>query len=354
MIIYILSSCSYYSRPSIPYNKVPYNVQPQKITQEDTIPDTDTHRIARAAQHIIPSVVGISTLRAVRESIFEEATTISGVGSGVIVHEDGYILTNDHVVDGQYSHITVIFKDGSELKGRTLWSDPTLDLAVVKVDGENLPVAKLGDSERLVVGEPAIAIGTPLGLQFQHTVTSGIISALNRTIEVPTDRGQNIMEDLIQTDASINPGNSGGPLINIAGEVIGINTVKVTSAEGMGFAIPIDVAKPIISHFVKEGSFTTPYIGVIGFDRETAKFYKKSGTIDEGVYVIDIDTNGPAYSAGIQIDDVITNIGGNKIVNMLDLRKAIYSYRVGDTVRIDVRRRGRSHTFYVILGTKPI
>ena len=173
-------------------------------------------------------------------------------------------------------------------------------------------------------------------------------------MEIPTERGQNVMEDLIQTDASINPGNSGGPLINIAGEVVGINTVKVTSAEGIGFAIPIDVAKPIIGHFIEEGFFVTPYMGVIGFDRETAKFYKKTGVLEEGVYVIYIDDNGPAYKGEIRTGDIITKIGDAKISNMLDLRKVIYSYKVGDRIPIEVFREGRAYNFHIILDEKPI
>jgi len=345
-----LVSCTYYSPPNIPYNNLQNQVQPQQI---EKLSDLDTYRIANAAQQVIPSVVGISTIRTIKETPFEEATTIEGVGSGVVVHSDGYILTNDHVVDGSTHNITVVIEDGSEFAGEVLWSDPILDLAVVKVDSEDLPAVTLGDSESLVVGEPAIAIGTPLGLQFQHTVTSGIISALNRTVEIPTERGENVMEDLIQTDASINPGNSGGPLINIVGEVVGINTVKVTSAEGMGFAIPIDVAKPIIDHFIEEGFFVTPYIGVIGFDRETAKFYKKAGAVEEGVYVAYVDANGPAFKGGIRTGDIITKIGDTKISKMLDLRKAIYSNKVNDKIAVEVFKNGKIHTFNITLEKRP-
>ena len=200
----------------------------------------------------------------------------------------------------------------------------------------------------------AIAIGTPLGLQFKHTVTSGIISALNRTVKVPTERGQNYMEDLIQTDASINPGNSGGPLINANGEVVGINTIKVTSAEGIGFAIPIEVAKPVIRHFIEEGEFVTPYIGIVGFDKEIARYYKQEKDIQEGVYVVDIDERGPAYKAGIRVDDIITRVGDIKVTKMLELRSAIYSYKVGDRVGIRFIRRGKEHVVEMVLGKKPI
>lgn len=360
MVISILCSCcTYYRSPSVPHTKLPNDgslddSEPQRLSDERTLLDKELYRIARVAQDIIPSVVGISTFTVVGESIFEGAEAIEGVGSGVIVHESGYILTNDHVVGGKPNDITVIFADGSELEGETLWSDPTLDLAVVKVDGQSLPAAQLGDSDRLIVGEPAIAIGTPLGLQFQHTVTSGIISALNRTIEIPTELGENFMEDLIQTDASINLGNSGGPLIDIEGNVVGINTVKISSAEGIGFAIPIDVAKPIIRHFIEEGSFVTPYIGVVGFDREIAKFRNRRKAIDRGVYVIDIDERGPAFKAGIRRDDIITRIENADVTNMLGLRKAMYEYKVGDIIRIEVLREDEKHIFYVELEKKPV
>jgi len=276
---------------------------------------------------------------------------VEGVGSGVIVHSKGYILTNDHVAGGA-DEIRVILHDGKELEGEVKWTDPTLDLAIVKVEGDDLPEARLGESERLLVGEPVIAIGTPLGLQFQHTVTAGIISALDRTVQVPTELGENFMEDLIQTDASINPGNSGGPLINLSGEVIGINTVKVTSAEGIGFAIPIDVAKPIINHFVEDEEFVTPYIGIVGFDKAMASYYKRDGRLEDGVYVVDIDPRGPAYKAGIRVDDVITRINDRRVTKMLGLRTAIYSYHVGDTVRVTVIRAGQEKTFDMTLEEK--
>lgn len=310
--------------------------------------------VAEVAHNIIPAVVGISTLEIARESMWGEPIALQGVGSGVVVHSDGYILTNDHVAGGNPSNISVIFRNGEELEGVTLWSDPTLDLAMVKVDARDLPWAPLGSSEDLIIGETAIAVGTPLGLQFKHTVTSGIISALNRTVKVPTNLGENFMEDLIQTDASINPGNSGGPLVNIRGEVIGINTIKVTSAEAIGFAIPIDVAKPIIRHFVEEGSFVTPYIGIVGFDGEMATYYNRNSSIDEGIYVVELDSRGPAYKAGIRIEDIITMVGDQRVNKMLDLRKTIYSYRVGQNVDIRIIRGGQELIVTMTLVEKPV
>lgn len=356
----LLSACGTYRRPSEPnetknqikydYNKN-YYVDRTKQVRDDANNNTS---IAQVVGDVVPSVVGISTIETKQDSMFDANKVVQGVGSGVIVHSDGYILTNDHVAGRNPTSLTVILKNGDELEGKTMWSDPTLDLAVVKVNAKNLPVARIGDSEELIVGETAIAIGTPLGLQFQHTVTSGIISALGRTIQVPTERGENFMEDLIQTDASINPGNSGGPLINSKGEVVGINTVKVTSAEGIGFAIPIDVAKPIISHFIEEGEFITPYIGVVGFDREIASYYKQDKNINDGVYLVNIDPRGPAYKAGVRIDDIITHIGGKKIDNMLQLRKTIYAYKVGSKVKVRIIRNGQQRDVVISLDYKPV
>jgi S1-C subfamily serine protease len=356
-VMLLTSACGWGS--SITPKEQEYNYQKEGQEESRPVPIQQEYAgnqpsISQVVKKVSPSVVGISTLHTSRSTLWDGKQVIEGVGSGVIVHHTGYILTNDHVVGGNAARITVILQNGDELEGRTLWSDPTLDLAIVKVDAVNLPAATLGDSQQLEVGDIAIAIGTPLGLQFQHTVTSGIISALNRTVQVPTERGQNFMEDLIQTDASINPGNSGGPLINIRGEVVGINTIKVTSAEGIGFAIPVDVAKPVIQHFIQEGHFVTPYIGIVGLDKEIARYYKQDKDIQEGVYVVDIDERGPAYKAGVRIDDIITRVGDKKVTKMLDLRSAIYSYKVGDKVSIEIIRRGNKHTVTMILQRKPI
>lgn len=363
-ILWLISACTWdwYASPEekYDYEERQKEFSQQKITQQQLTTDfsqqkgaADTASIPQVVKKVIPSVVGISTVHTSRTTLLDGAEVIEGVGAGVIVHPTGYILTNDHVAGDNPTRITVILQNGDELEGRTLWSDPTLDLAIVKVEAENLPAATLGDSDQLEVGETAIAIGTPLGLQFQHTVTAGIISALNRTVQVPTERGQNFMEDLIQTDASINPGNSGGPLVNMKGEVVGINTIKVTSAEGIGFAIPINVAKPVIEHFVNEGSFVTPYIGIVGFDREIARYLKQDNNIQEGVYVMDIDERGPAYKAGVRVDDIIIRVGNKKVTKMLDLRSAIYSYKVGDKVSIEFIRGGKRQTVTMVLHSKP-
>lgn len=326
--------------------------KPQQITLDiETRGTAVSEAVAKSAT---PGVVGISVLRPGRESIFrKDGYQEWGVGSGVIVSSNGYILTNHHVAGGRSERIIVSLADGRNVDGITKWSDPVLDLAVVKVNLEGLPTIPLGDSSKLSVGEPAIAIGNPLGLQFQRTVTSGIISALNRTIQIETEEGINYMEDLIQTDASINPGNSGGPLLNAKGEVIGINTIKVTSAEAMGFAIPINVTIPIIKRFIKDGEFREPYLGIFAYDREVAPFVDgKLSQLKQGIYVAHIDENGPAYKSGIRLGCVMTHVDGRPVNTMMQLREILYSKKPGDTIKVTHVSNGKTNEVTIKLGKK--
>jgi S1-C subfamily serine protease len=285
-----------------------------------------------AAGKVMPSVVGITTTMVERDAYFR-SKKVQGVGSGVIVDPAGYILTNNHVAGTGATNIVVSLIDGRTASGRTVWADPTLDLAVVKIDTtDNLTVASLGDSKQLLVGQEAVAIGNPLGLRFQRSVTAGIVSALNRTIEV--DDGV-YMDDLIQTDASINPGNSGGPLIDRNGNVIGINTIKVVTAEGMGFAIPINVAKPIIRNVIDKGNYKTPIFGAVGFDRELASFVDKN--VNCGIYVSKVMKNTPAERAGLKAGDVILNFNNTEMNTMVDLKEMFYSLGSGKEMSLKVK-----------------
>jgi len=307
------------------------------------------------AKKATAGVVGIMVERVSESNLFKSNNdTEIGMGSGVVVSEDGYILTNNHVAGGKSRRIIVSFADGRNVDGVVVWADPVLDLAVVKVNLTGLIPLALGDATKLAVGEPAIAIGNPLGLEFQRTVTSGIISALNRTIRIETENGVNYMEDLIQTDASINPGNSGGPLLNSRAEVIGINTVKVSSAEAMGFAIPINIAKPIIEKLVTTGEFTEPYLGFFAYDKEVLKYMFGDEAIQMGLYVAHVDPNGPAYRAGIREGCLIKQVDGIDITTMLQLRTYIYSKNPGDTVNITHMMHGsdRLVTTQAVLGKK--
>lgn len=300
----------------------------------------------------IKGVVGISVLKVDNKVLFGNNTKTWGIGSGVVVSNDGYILTNKHVASDNSKNMIVTFWDGTEREGTRIWSNDVLDLAIVKVDADNLDYLKLGDSNLLKVGETSVAIGNPLGFQFQRTVTAGIISALNRTIKIDTDDGENYMEDLIQTDASINPGNSGGPLLNKKGEVIGINTVKVESAEGIGFAIPINVATPIINRLVNDGKFDEPYLGVFAYDREIIPYMTNNLKLDEGIIVVDLDKNGPAYKSGLKEGVIIISLDNNKVNTMLSLRSYLYTKKPNDIVNITYRENGQIKNVSVKLDKK--
>lgn len=286
----------------------------------------------------MPSVVGITTTT-VENNIFAIPTQSQGVGTGVIVDSNGYILTNSHVVsDGKAVDVNVLFNDGSTSKGKVLWNDPSLDLAMVKADKTNLTPAELGDSDKVRTGDISIAIGNPLGLEFQKSVTQGIISGLDRTIKT---ENSNNMTGLMQTDASINPGNSGGPLLNEKGQVIGINTAKASQAEGLGFAIPINTAKPIVEQIINTGKFDKVTLGITGVD--VALFEARMRTdiqAEDGVYIIEVLNGTSAEKAGIRQGDVIVKVGNENVGTMSDLNKELYKYSKGDKVQITIDRNG--------------
>ena len=268
-----------------------------------------------------------------------------GSGSGVIISDDGYIVTNNHVIEGA-TEIVVILNAGEEYKAKLVGSDSKTDLAVLKIDAEALTYAKLGTSSELRVGETAIAIGNPLGQEFAGTTTQGIISGLNRTITI-----DNKTMNLIQTDAAINPGNSGGALCNEHGEVIGINTAKISSSqyEGLGFAIPIDDAKPIIEDLIANGYVTgTPVIGIGG--RAVTEQDAKAYNLKVGVYVSSMTADSPAYMAGIKIGDIITECEGKKIETVEDLNEIKNKHKVGDTLKMKVYRQGETVNITLVLG----
>ncbi|MFZ5967120.1 MAG: serine protease HtrA [Bacillota bacterium] len=333
----------------IPY---PQDYFGNDVKQTINVESQDTAFLVSAvAQKAMSSVVGITT-ESIQQDFFFGARKSSGVGTGVVVDSRGYILTNSHVVNnGDVEEVNVLFEDGTKKSAKILWNDSRLDLAVIKVDGVNVKAADLGDSDKLEVGEVAVAIGNPLGLQFERTVTSGIISGLNRSIAV--DQSDTI-EGLIQTDASINPGNSGGPLLNAKGEVIGINTAKIQSGEGLGFAIPINIAKPIVDQFIEKGEFSKVYMGIKGVDVDV--FEKTVGTdldIDKGVYIAEISKNSPASKADLRSGDVIVAMGDKEIDTMGQLLRQLYQYRPGDSVDLKIIRNGEKMTIKIKLESTP-
>ncbi|WHH59593.1 trypsin-like peptidase domain-containing protein [Petroclostridium sp. X23] len=294
------------------------------------------------AKKVGPAVVGI--INRVQTQGFIRETVEQGSGSGIIMSPDGYIITNNHVIEGA-TEVTVILNTGKKYEARLIGKDAKTDLAVIKIDAEDLHYAQLGDSSKLQVGELAVAIGNPLGQEFAGSVTTGVISALNRTIKV-----EDKTMTLIQTDAAINPGNSGGALVNSYGKVIGINTIKMsaTGVEGIGFAIPANEAKPIIEELIQHGYVTgRPLIGISG--RNVTEDIAKMYDLPVGVYVDQVAQNSGAGKAGIQPGDVIVKFNGKTIKTMDELNQEKENFKAGDIVEIEVRRDMKAMTFEVEL-----
>lgn len=309
--------------------------------------------ISEVIQNVSSCVVGISKLKDNGNSVFlKDGITKLGLGTGVIVSEDGYILTNEHVSGAKYSNCYVTLENGKNYTGNVVWSDSDLDLSIVKINVKGLAYATLGDSDKVKVGEKVYAIGNPLGFEFQRTVTSGIISALNRTIKIEEEGKSAYMEDLIQTDATINPGNSGGPLINVEGEVIGINSVKITTAEGIGFASSINIIKPILKSYEQTENFDEASIGIYAYDKEVIPYLESNLKLENGIYVIETKPNGAASNWGVKANDIITKIDGINLNKMTDLRSYIYTKKPGDEVTLNLNRKGANITVKVILGRK--
>jgi len=317
---------------------------------------SESSAIIAAVQTVGPSVVMIVTQETGGES----------VGSGIVYDSSGWILTNKHVLAGATS-IDVRLKDGRDFKGTFYGNDTLTDLAILKIDGASgLTPAPMGDSSTLQVGELAIAIGSPLGIDYPNSVTSGIVSALGREITVGSDAtstGTNL-HGLIQTDAAINPGNSGGPLVDASGRVIGINTALAGSAEGIGFAIPINTAKPIMQQALAGEKLSRPFIGIsyVAIDRGLAA---KSGLpLDHGAWIHAEDQNGnsinavvaggPAEKAGIKTDDIVTSIEGQSIDATHPLEDILVQYAPGRTISVELYRGGNYMTIRLTLGTRPI
>ena len=322
--------------------------QLQEPAKSEAISDARNTAVVQAAKKVGPAVVGITT-KVYNRDIFNRKVLVGeGVGSGIIFDKSGYIATNNHVV-GTAKTVIVSLADGQSTEGTVVGRDEKTDLAVVKINVENLPVAEFGDSDSLQVGETAIAIGNPLGLEFQGTVTAGVISSLNRTIGV---EGEGMK--LIQTDAAINPGNSGGALVDADGKVIGINSAKISKegVEGLGFAIPINTARPILESLIKNGKVSRPYLGFYGLDKKMAARFGMKLDVS-GVYVYKVIAGGPLDQAGLRHGDVITQVGDTTIEAFTDLQDALSKARPGDTVTVTFDRNGSSQSANVVLQEAP-
>lgn len=312
---------------------------------ENNYSSSTVEKIAKKAG---PSIVGIKiTLQSSNQNLFRDYgfdfnQPQSAEGSGIIISSEGYILTNYHVVKAADTKINndsntiveVYLSDNRQAKAKFIGGDQETDLAVIQIDLDNLPTATLGDSSKLKVGELAVAIGNPLGLEYAGTVTTGVISALNREV----DSELNSLK-LIQTDAAINPGNSGGALLNSNGEVIGINSIKIaqTGLEGLGFAIPINDAKPVVEQLIKYGKVKgRPFIGITG--EEITEIIAETYNLDVGILVRSILNDSGAEKAGIKRGDIIVELAGKKVKTMSELNEVKKEYKAGDTVNIKVKR----------------
>lgn len=317
--------------------------------------EENSKNVADVIEETSRKVVGISKLKNTGNSILSKSTESElGLGTGIIVTDNGYILSNEHVTGNKYSKCYITMENGNNYDGTVVWSDSDLDLSITKVNAKNLEHVSLGDSSKIRVGETVYAIGNPIGYEFRRTVTSGIISAKNRTIKIEETNKSSYMTDLIQTDATINPGNSGGPLIYPNGEVIGINTVKISSAEGIGFAIPINIVKPIIESFKKQETFEEATIGIYAYDKEVMPYLDSNYKInfDKGIYVAQIAKNGPSDNTELKEGDIITSIDNNNLNTMNDLRQYIYTKKPNDEVTLNIRRGKISRQVKIVLGKK--
>ena len=275
--------------------------------------------------------------------------TDSGAGSGWIIRQDGFIVTNNHVVAGAKT-ITITLDDDRTFPAQTVRTDPLTDLAIVKIDAQNLPAASIGDSDRLMLGEQVAAIGNSLGLGI--SMKGGWVSRLG--VSIPASGGQTL-GDLIETDAAINPGNSGGPLVNMAGEVIGITSAKISvvGVEGMGYAISINKAVPIINQLIQNGYVIRPYLGVSLSDVNPTVVWWYELAVDRGAFVTYVAADSPAGKADIQSEDVITEWNGNEIATADDLIQAIHSSQIGQEVKIVFWRGDTENTTYATLVKNP-
>jgi len=307
----------------------------------------DEKNVLDILEKVSKSVVNISTIKLVHY-MFYQAIPVKGLGSGTIIDSKGYILTNNHVVGGA-EKIGVTLWNGEIIEGKIVGSCAVHDTAVVRVDKKDLSAAEFGDSDKLRVGQRVYAIGNPLGLAGGPTVTSGVISAVKRTIESQSG----LIENLVQTDAAINPGNSGGPLVDLEGKVVAINTAIIPFAQGIGFAIPINSAKKCTGEIIRTGVFARPWLGIVGLSitEELAGYYDLP--VDSGVLVTKIADDSPADRAGIAAGDIILRMDRGAIYSIEDLLSEIHNRKIGDKVRIAVFRRGREQTFEVILSKMP-
>mgnify|MGYP001352711074 CR=1 FL=1 len=342
---------------------IPGNKQGNKAESSYSFPQTEQKKVeelpairntavVQAVKEVGPAVVGITT-RVYDKDIFNRRVAVGqSVGSGVIFDKNGYIVTNNHVVSGS-KEVNVSLSNGQTVPGKVVGTDASTDLAVVKIDGsDSLPVAGLwgfgGPSDALQIGETAIAIGNPLGLEFQGTVTVGVISALNRSLDDIDQRFK-----LIQTDAAINPGNSGGALVTADGKAVGINSAKISKEgiEGMGFAIPINQAKGVIEQLIANGKVVRAYLGVYAADKDIAARYGYQWDHESGILVMKVAKNSPLSLTDVRVGDYILSIDGKTVDTVKGMREIIDAHKPGDKISLQYEHNGRSETTEILLSS---
>jgi serine protease Do len=305
-------------------------------------------QVTGAVEKLSESVVGIDSTKLTRDNRFG-LVPIEGQGSGVIIDPRGTIVTNHHVIDDA-SKVQVHLKDGRTLVGEVIGSDRATDIALVRVNAENLPFATLGDSESLRVGQFVLAIGNALGLPGAPTVSLGVISALGR----PLPGTDFVLEGLVQTDAAINPGNSGGPLADLEGRVIGINTAMIPFAQGVGFAIPSGTIRTIIDQISKHGRVVRPWLGISGLDVNPSVARRFGLSVESGVLLAEVMRDSPAHTAGLREGDIVVGIGANKVERMKGLVTALSRFAIGERVTMSFVRTGTTYEADLRLAEAPV
>ena len=306
--------------------------------------DAGSSLVPRIVARALPAVVSITT-RQIGYDQFNQPASTRGLGSGFLLDRSGHVLTNNHVVEGA-EEIKVALTDGRVFRAALVGADRFTDLAVLKIEGKGLAVLRLGASSTLAVGETVVAIGSPLWIEGGPTVTVGVVSALGRSMEQP---GLPMLHNLIQTDAAINPGNSGGPLLNLRGEVVGINTAVIATAHGIGFAISTSTIKPIVKTLVAHGRVVRASLGVVAVSVTPQVAWANELPMERGALVIRVESGGAGETAGLQAGDVITAIVGKLVRDLHHLHEAVSRHRAGEAIEISVWREGRALTLQPIL-----
>lgn len=334
------------------FNKTP--VLPS-TNQETRTVLKEENSVISVSEKVSPSVVAIGVNRRIInpfDPFSTPKTTDSTIGTGFVVSDKGIIVTNKHVVSDPKVKYSVVTKDGQKFEAKSIYRDPILDLAMVQIEGSNLKAVEIGDSSKLKVGQTAIAIGNALG-QFTNTLTTGVISGVGRKVVAgdPFSGSSESLDNLIQTDAAINPGNSGGPLLNLAGQVIGVNVATTEGAQNIGFAIPINSVKQIVDEFIAKGSVSRPFLGV------SYKFISKDvailNEIPQGAYVQDLINGAPAQKAGVKIGDIITKINSLQVNSESTISEQVKNSSIGSQIEITVWREGKQVKVTAILEELP-